>query len=50
MLGVCLTLSGSDFRRRFYPSLAAISTHFQRYRATAVGVAMSGSGLGGSDT
>jgi len=31
----------------FYPSLAAISTHFQRYRATAVGMAMSGSGLGG---
>ncbi|KAI8986291.1 MFS general substrate transporter [Trametes punicea] len=31
----------------FYPSLAAISTHFKRYRSTALGIAFAGSGLGG---
>ncbi|EMD35187.1 major facilitator superfamily protein [Gelatoporia subvermispora B] len=32
----------------FHPPLAAISTHFNRRRATAIGIAMSGSGLGGT--
>ncbi|KAH9849494.1 MFS general substrate transporter [Lenzites betulinus] len=31
----------------FYPSLAAISTHFKKYRSTALGIAVSGSGVGG---
>ena len=31
----------------FYPSLSAISTYFQRYRSTALGVALTGSGVGG---
>ncbi|KJA16292.1 hypothetical protein HYPSUDRAFT_147959 [Hypholoma sublateritium FD-334 SS-4] len=31
----------------FYPSLASISTHFSKYRATAIGIAIAGSGLGG---
>ncbi|GJF00222.1 MFS general substrate transporter [Phanerochaete sordida] len=31
----------------FYPSLSAVSTHFKRYRATALGIAISGSGVGG---
>lgn len=31
----------------FYPSLSAISTHFKKYRATALGLAVSGSGVGG---
>ncbi|KAK7689981.1 hypothetical protein QCA50_006621 [Cerrena zonata] len=31
----------------FYPSLAAISTHFSKYRATALGIAVAGSGVGG---
>ncbi|TCD65866.1 hypothetical protein EIP91_002128 [Steccherinum ochraceum] len=31
----------------FYPSLAAISTYFLRYRATALGIALAGSGVGG---
>lgn len=31
----------------FYPSLASISTHFLKYRATAIGIAVAGSGLGG---
>ncbi|KAL4247928.1 Proton-linked Monocarboxylate Transporter [Abortiporus biennis] len=31
----------------FYPSLAAISTHFQRLRGTAMGLAFAGSGVGG---
>jgi len=31
----------------FYPSLSAISTHFHKYRATALGIAMAGSGIGG---
>lgn len=31
----------------FYPSLAAVSTHFDKYRASALGVAAAGSGVGG---
>ncbi|KAI0629937.1 MFS general substrate transporter [Trametes polyzona] len=31
----------------FYPSLAAISTHFAKYRGTALGIAFTGSGVGG---
>ncbi|KAF5314901.1 hypothetical protein D9619_007514 [Psilocybe cf. subviscida] len=31
----------------FYPSLSSISTHFSKYRATALGIAAAGSGLGG---
>ncbi|KAJ3731272.1 major facilitator superfamily domain-containing protein [Lentinula guzmanii] len=31
----------------FYPSLSSISTHFVTYRATATGLAVAGSGLGG---
>ncbi|OCH92818.1 MFS general substrate transporter [Obba rivulosa] len=31
----------------FYPSLSAISTHFFKFRATALGVAVAGSGVGG---
>ncbi|KAL7279566.1 hypothetical protein ACG7TL_005966 [Trametes sanguinea] len=31
----------------FYPSLAAISTHFKKRRSTALGIAIAGSGLGG---
>ncbi|PPQ80776.1 hypothetical protein CVT25_001913 [Psilocybe cyanescens] len=31
----------------FYPSLASISTHFMKYRATAIGVAIAGSSVGG---
>ncbi|KAF8148223.1 MFS general substrate transporter [Crassisporium funariophilum] len=31
----------------FYPSLASISTHFSKYRATALGIAAAGSGVGG---
>ncbi|EIN12195.1 MFS general substrate transporter [Punctularia strigosozonata HHB-11173 SS5] len=31
----------------FYPSLAAVSTHFSRRRATALGIAISGSSAGG---
>ncbi|CCL99770.1 uncharacterized protein FIBRA_01792 [Fibroporia radiculosa] len=31
----------------FYPAVAAVSTHFHRYRGTALGIAIAGSGLGG---
>ncbi|KAI0076206.1 MFS general substrate transporter [Panus rudis PR-1116 ss-1] len=31
----------------FYPALASVSTHFKKYRATALGLALSGSGVGG---
>ncbi|GBE85448.1 Aspyridones efflux protein [Sparassis crispa] len=31
----------------FYPSLSAISTHFTKRRASAIGLAMAGSGIGG---
>ncbi len=32
--------------RRFYPSFASISTHFVKLRATAMGIAIAGSGVG----
>jgi hypothetical protein len=38
----------TDAKRRFYPSLASISTHFSKYRATALGVGVAGSSLGRS--
>ncbi|KZT22827.1 MFS general substrate transporter [Neolentinus lepideus HHB14362 ss-1] len=31
----------------FYPSLASVSTHFQKYRATAIGISVAGSSVGG---
>ncbi|KIK70008.1 hypothetical protein GYMLUDRAFT_535541 [Collybiopsis luxurians FD-317 M1] len=31
----------------FYPSLSCVSTHFVKYRASATGLAVAGSGLGG---
>lgn len=31
----------------FYPSLASVSTHFSKYRATALGIAVAGSSIGG---
>ena len=31
---------------RFYPPIASISTHFSRYRATAIGIAVAGSSVG----
>ncbi|KIM36537.1 hypothetical protein M413DRAFT_78073 [Hebeloma cylindrosporum] len=31
----------------FYPPIASISTHFSRYRATAIGIAVAGSSVGG---
>ncbi|KAF8727497.1 hypothetical protein AX14_007356 [Amanita brunnescens Koide BX004] len=31
----------------FYPSIASVSTHFTRYRATAVGIATAGTSTGG---
>lgn len=31
---------------RFYPPIAAVSSHFTKYKATAVGIALSGSSLG----
>jgi hypothetical protein len=30
----------------FYPSIAAVSTHFDKYRASALGVVAAGSGIG----
>ncbi|EIW56757.1 MFS general substrate transporter [Trametes versicolor FP-101664 SS1] len=41
-------LSGLGVGMLFYPPLASISTHFNKYRATALGIAMVGSGLGGT--
>ncbi|KAH9916394.1 MFS general substrate transporter [Epithele typhae] len=41
-------LSGLGVGMLFYPPLAAISTHFCKYRATALGIAMAGSGIGGT--
>ncbi|THH19500.1 hypothetical protein EW146_g1679 [Bondarzewia mesenterica] len=32
----------------FYASLASIATHFKKYRATAIGIASAGSGVGGT--
>ena len=43
LLGLFLKYFG-----RFYPSLSAISTYFKKYRATALGIAVSGSGVGES--
>ncbi|KZT12246.1 MFS general substrate transporter [Laetiporus sulphureus 93-53] len=40
-------LTGLGIGMVFYPSLSAIATHFKRYRATAIGIAMTGSGIGG---
>ena len=31
---------------RFYPSLPSISTHFSKYRATALGAAVAGASVG----
>lgn len=31
---------------RFYPCLSAISTYFLKYRSTALGIALAGSGVG----
>lgn len=41
-----LSESGNSSCTRFFPSLAAISTHFSKNRSTALGIAASGSGLG----
>ncbi|KAH9887037.1 MFS general substrate transporter [Cubamyces lactineus] len=41
-------LSGLGVGMLFYPPLASISTHFSKYRATALGIAVVGSGLGGT--
>ncbi|EJF59097.1 MFS general substrate transporter [Dichomitus squalens LYAD-421 SS1] len=41
-------LSGLGVGMLFYPPLASISTHFRKYRATALGIAMAGSGIGGT--
>ncbi|KAI0350162.1 MFS general substrate transporter [Trametes cingulata] len=40
-------LFGLGVGMMFYPSLSAISTHFDKYRGTAVGIAIAGSGVGG---
>ncbi|KAH9849483.1 MFS general substrate transporter [Lenzites betulinus] len=40
-------LFGLGVGMMFYPSLAAISTHFAKYRGTALGIAFAGSGVGG---
>lgn len=54
MLYVChLLLYSATFQldcctTSFYPSLASVSTHFEKYRGTAVGVASAGSGIGWS--
>lgn len=42
------TGSSQNVIHRFYPPLASISTHFSKYRATALGIAMVGSGIGRS--
>ena len=34
---------------RFYPSLSAVSTHFHKFRSTALGIAIAGSGVGMSN-
>ncbi|KAF9523142.1 MFS general substrate transporter [Crepidotus variabilis] len=31
----------------FYPAISSVSTHFSRYRSTAIGIAIAGSSLGG---
>ncbi|TBU55782.1 MFS general substrate transporter [Dichomitus squalens] len=40
-------LTGLAYGMLFYPSFASISTHFSTLRATAVGIAIAGSGVGG---
>ncbi|KAI9061796.1 MFS general substrate transporter [Trametes sanguinea] len=40
-------MSGLGIGMLFYPPLASISTHFNKYRATALGIAAAGSGLEG---
>ncbi|KAI0775614.1 MFS general substrate transporter [Trametes elegans] len=40
-------LTGLSYGMLFYPTFAAISTHFLKYRATTVGIAIAGSGVGG---
>ncbi|EIW81585.1 MFS general substrate transporter [Coniophora puteana RWD-64-598 SS2] len=40
-------LFGISMALLFYPPLSAISTLFRRYRATALGIASAGSGIGG---
>ncbi|KAM6493808.1 Major facilitator superfamily domain containing protein [Amanita muscaria] len=40
-------LFGISIGLLFYPSIASISTHFSKYRATAVGIAAAGSSVGG---
>ncbi|KAH9891929.1 MFS general substrate transporter [Cubamyces lactineus] len=40
-------LFGIGVGMMFYPSLAAISTHFNKNRGTALGIAFAGSGVGG---
>lgn len=42
----CLKKLFDQHGLRFYPSMASVSTHFSRYRATALGVAAAGSSLG----
>ncbi|EGO18722.1 hypothetical protein SERLADRAFT_480402 [Serpula lacrymans var. lacrymans S7.9] len=40
-------LFGIGFGLMFYPSMSATATHFRKYRATAMGVAVAGSSAGG---
>lgn len=47
MLGQGILL-GLGVGMMFYVSLASIATHFTKYRATAIGVASAGSGVGGT--
>ncbi|KAH7913362.1 MFS general substrate transporter [Hygrophoropsis aurantiaca] len=40
-------LFGLSVGMLFYPSMASVSTHFNKYRATALGIAAAGSSVGG---
>ncbi|KAI6030762.1 major facilitator superfamily domain-containing protein [Pisolithus orientalis] len=40
-------LFGLSVALLFYPSVSSVATHFTNYRATAIGIASAGSGLGG---
>ncbi|KAF9220522.1 MFS general substrate transporter [Gyrodon lividus] len=40
-------LFGLGVAMLFYPSIACVATHFNEYRATAIGIATAGSGCGG---
>ena len=31
---------------RFYPSIASVSTHYSKYKATAIGIALAGTSIG----